>query len=81
MNLQSAAQSLLVSDRGEDFVVARATRRVRFSQHIVCHLLVFAEAAIAGIVAALILQNLPFDGGGIRYAIFSGITSLLWYFL
>lgn len=73
MNLQNIAGDWASADAG-DFVVTRPVHRARFSQGIVCHLLVLAEAALAGAVTATILANPAFGNGDLNFAISSGIA-------
>lgn len=74
VNSQNVTATFHSSAESCEFVVRRPSRPLRFSHDIVCHLLVFAEAATVGIVAATLLSSALFCDGDVPYGVSGGVA-------
>jgi exopolysaccharide biosynthesis polyprenyl glycosylphosphotransferase len=74
VNLQNAIGSWPDQVETCDFVLTQPIQRSRFSQRIVCHLLVVIEAVLTAALAALMLANNNFGDGDVRFAITAGFA-------
>ena len=74
MNLQNTVGNWPSQPDAYDFVVTHTVKQNRFSQRIVCHVLGFTEAALLGILAAILLSHPLFANADIRFATVAGIA-------